>query len=90
MNRYFFTKTSHCGVTVTDGRMAAAALAARNAAQCLVKPMGHGVGGETAGHDGIKAGPKIHAIGATVDMGLALFHRHRAAGWSSRAHGCPV
>ena len=50
--------------------MPAAALAGRNAAQCLVKPMGHGVGAETAGHDDMKAGPEKDAIRATVDMAV--------------------
>ncbi len=73
MNRYFFTKTSHCGITVTDGRMAATAVTARNAAQCLVKPVGHGVGAETAGHADTKAGLEKDAIRATVDMAAPHF-----------------
>lgn len=63
--------------------MSAATSTARNAAQCLVKPIGHGVGGETAGHHHVETGPEKDA-----DTGHARHERcpipsaprHRMAG----------
>ncbi len=63
--------------------MAAAELAARNAAQCLVKPMGHGVGAETAGHEDMQTRSGIgrdRGHGRHGPCPIPSAPRHRMAG----------